>query len=345
MKITIFDGVNDTRPSIFEASWPELCEVFSEMSEDVTCHRSDKLNHKAMIPGLCVGRRANDNVEFLSALSADFDTYPDDPRYVGFHGFCDKLAREGFAFFAFTTTKNCKAHNRFRVVLPFAGEVPQELCRSAWQTCNEKFGSAIDPATKDPARLSFLPCAWTGNPFHDSTHGQMTLDEPFNAYRMKAKGNPILSAAEIAALAPMPGSVRSAPMVSPAIVRVGVSHSPAFGGADWDAFAHGHKPDSPVWSLVRSIERSPYLSIRKLEKLAANPGARDYRFLLATLYRAASQKTPINIDVLVELAEQFSRNYLMRPPPDDLRRQAQNAFEFVISNPDPRQPEAGKLNP
>jgi hypothetical protein len=353
MYITLFEGARDTAPQVFEPEWPDLCEILAGWT-NVRCHRSDKLDHGAMIPGLCVGSRSNANVRFLSALAADFDIGPDDLRYLGFHAFCDKLAREGLTFAAYTTTKNSASHNKFRVILPYASPVPVEHCRAAWHACNDKFQGAIDRSTKDPARLSFLPAAWVGNPFHDPTLGMVTLDNPFDAFRAIPRGDPILSAAEIAALDPVfsgamnfasePVGIAETPS-SPKVGARRVSHSPAapvLADADRASLSRDKGPDDPCWRMLSDLRRSPLVRPWMRDRLPQEQGSRDHRFLRACARNALKFQYPITTEALVALAEQFSRDCLHRRPPADLMRQAENALAWAFNNPaEPRQPDAG----
>lgn len=357
MKITLFNGVKDTRPQPYTATFPELCDLL-EGWQKVKCKRSDKLWYDAMIPGEC-GTRGNANVRSLSLPSADFDIGPDDPRYLSFQAFCDKLDREGLAYFAYTTTKNSGSHNRFRVLLPYAEAVPLECCRAAWHACNARFEGAIDASTKDPARLSFLPATWTENPFYEpkskdaDAKGMVTLIDPFNAFRVKASGKPILSVEEIAALDPIfsgamnfaPEPVGTAKMPSSPKVKArgyGRAFTPVLSDADRVTLSHGKGSDNPCWTIIADLSRSPLVKRWMLEKLPSEQGSRDYRFLLAAARYALGQNIPVRVATLTTLAEQFSRQYLRRAAPSDIARQAENALAWAFNNPtDPRQPEAG----
>ena len=201
MEITVFKSARNTKNDNMEVTWDSLCDFMEEWTR-VACHRSDKLNHHAMIFGRCCGPRNKSNIQFLSGLCADFDLGPADPRYVPFDDICDILDEMGFAYIAYTTTKSETAHNKFRLILPYARDIPVQFCAAAWHRCNEILGGGIDASTKDEARLSFLPADWQGNIFHDRDN-LIQMVNPFVAFRCNRNGNPILTDADITGLATM----------------------------------------------------------------------------------------------------------------------------------------------
>lgn len=323
MEITLFRGARDTAPDNFEVTWSELCEFVPGFMA-IQRKRSEKLDHDALIFGRCEGRRAKSNARFLSGLAADFDTAPDAPGYVTFAATCDRLEREGFAFIAYTTTANEARHNRFRLVMPYAHDVPFELCQPAWHACNEKFGGAIDASTKDESRLSFLPADWTENPFSDPSKGAVTLAEPFNAVRLSMTGKPVLSAAEIASLSLSVGISEQRRCSAPPVF-VDALREP-----ERRSLAHGKGANDPAWMLLASLSHSPLVKPWMLEQLPFEKGQRDYRFMTAAAGNAIRANIPITADVVETLAEQFSRERLHREPPRDVARQAENALAWAF---------------
>lgn len=323
LDITLFVGARDVRPTNIEGTWEELCR------ELLDCHafpfsRADKLDYAALIFGLCEGARANANVRYLSGLAADFDIGPDDNRYLSFDAMCDRLEREGLAFIAYTTTNNDAGHNKYRLLMPYARNVPVSHCRAAWLACNHKFAGSIDPGTKDPARLSFLPADWFGQ-------GSKPLADPFNAIRVNVSGAPILSNAELDGLNRL--DFAPAYVISLAAPRTAAS---AQGGVvrltadEATRLACGQAPNASCWNILAGLETSPIVPRWLLERLPGEPGQRDYRFMLATAKRALAQRLPVDVTTLVTLAQQFSRERLHREPPHDVERQAENALAWAL---------------
>lgn len=333
MEISLFKGANKTEPIIERYDWTELCALF-EMFAVEPCRRSDKLDREAFIFGRCAGKRAKANIKFLSGLAADFDLSASDPRYIGFDDMCARLDAEGRAYIAYTTTANDAGHNHYRLVMPYAEDVPAERCQAAWYACNAKFGGAFDPATKDESRLSFMPADWTENPFQDRSKGTVQLHNPFNRIAVRTTGKPILSAGEIGEL--------TVPAASAAARTVQSSGAPLT-DAERLAASRGKGIDDPYWQSATRLERNPLITPDIL-RIADVAGNRTYRFMLAVARRALVHGYPITAEALALLAEEFRAERLNKPPRADLPRQAQNALAFAVrSHPSgaPCQSDAG----
>ena len=202
MFITYFENARNTNSDVYDLTWSEIVISFQDAFA-IPRHRADKLDCPALIAGLCEGKRANGNVRHLSMFAADFDIAPDDSRYRPFDAMCRDLDYQGYAFAAYTTTTNTRGHNRYRIILPLAKNVPADNWLATWEACNAKFDGAVDRATKDPARLSFLPAQWHGDEYWDAgKRKRIKLTDPFNAFRTSSAGarRPILSDADIDAI-------------------------------------------------------------------------------------------------------------------------------------------------
>lgn len=323
MLITIFQNARNTSPTIFEVDWNWMCDTIP-LYLSTTPNRSAKLNHEAMIFGECDGPRAKANVRFLSGLAADFDIASSDPRYVSFSAMCDRLERDGYAFIAYTTTANDEGENRYRLLMPYAHDVPFELCQPAWFACNAKFGGAIDASTKDESRLSFMPADWQENPYADPRKGQVKLTAPFSAVRVNRIGKAVLSDVEIAALSPV--CLARSPVSRP------VSYQPSqpITPAEDNALSRG--VTSPLaWELLSDLWRSPLVT-DAMRNPDDEPNDRVWRFMGRVAWRAVKNQTPINHQCLVALASQFCRECLNREAPDELARRANDALAFAIRN-------------
>jgi len=325
MQITIFSNAKNTVPALYESDWDWMCDTIP-LYLAVKLNRSAKLDHSAMIFGECDGPRAKANVRSLSGLAADFDLPSSDPRYVSFSAMCERLEDDGYAFIAYTTTANDEGENRYRLLMPYAHDVPFALCQPAWFACNAKFGGAIDPSTKDESRLSFLPADWQENPYSDPRKGEVTLTAPFNEVRVNRAGKPILSDVEIAALVPF--ATRRTTGIAPSRVRTsGVSATLC---TDFSALERGVTNEFS-WQLLSDLRNSSLVTDAMLKPDTA-PNDRVWRFMGQVAGRAVRNQTPINLQCLVALATQFCRECLNRDAPDELARRACDALEFAIRN-------------
>lgn len=342
MDITTFDGAFDKRPSNYDLTFDELAQMY-EFASKQTVHRGDKLSRLAFILGKCEGYRANANIRHLSAFAADIDTPPDDPRYLTFDETCEMLS--GYAYIAHSTTTNCDDHHRFRLIFPLPQPVPASAWLRVWQHVNQRLDGKIDPATKDPARLSFAPACWTAEKYHDSSKGQVTLNRPFNAFRANLRGEFFVDAATVKKLT-AEALVMTGIMCAPTMnvsARIGTmsaaipdtaaksaaADAPSrLTGIQMDRLAKGYPDDWPGWAIYSSLISSPAAKLVPLASLAASSGSRDYRFMLSIACRSVENGFPISHDALLKLAEQFSQHYLKRSN-DRLSGQAMNALSYV----------------
>lgn len=321
MEISLFRSARDTQPQPWSGSWRELCELLGEASK-LPQSRGDKLGHLALIPGVCDGRRANHNMRVISAVCGDIDISPNDPRYLSFADACAMLRRNGLKFIAYTTTKNCAAHNRYRLILPYEHAIDVSYHLAAWQTCNHRLSDRFDPATKDPARLSFLPAQWHGTVQDDRTG--LPLAEPFNAFDFEVEGKPALTASELQALHSdhSPSAAHTAslsphlPLSNIEMLRLGL----------------GKDADAPFWKLIipEDIRKSIVVPRWTLDALPQEEGNRDYRFMRAVASYAVRNNIPICAEAIEVLADCFSRDYLHREPSPDAARQSENALRWAL---------------
>lgn len=341
IEITLFASAQSTQAHTLQTgvTWPEIVD-FCRGEAKVPRHRSNKLAAPALIAGRCEGTRANANVRFLSLICADFDLGPDDVRYRTFDDMVQYLAAEDLSFVAYTTTANTAGHNRYRIIMPLARNVSPTVWPAIWQAANAKFQNTFDPATKDPARLSFLPAHWIGNPYHDGRKGTVKLASPYNDFAAYDEGRPILSDDEIDGI--------EASQAAQALRQVSATRTHQRAGAQ----PHGAAQANPAASRANPSTLRPLLTgdvspiaARWLTSLAGPlvtkfmrdtlpniEGSRTHRFLCMAALRARDQEITINTDILHDLAA----NWLIqngRPSPRDLLRQARNAIDFVATQP------------
>jgi len=355
--ISLFTSARATASTpVLLDGWCDLGFFMQEQSQ-ISRRRDTKLDCPAMISGLCEGRRANANVRHLSFFAGDFDIAPDDPRYMTFQARCDWLDEAGFTYIAYTTTANCASHHRYRVLLPLPCDVPRDRWLPVWRACSRVFSDAIDIATKDPARLSFLPADWTGNPFWDAGKNKtITLVEPFNAFRTSRAGalRPVISQSGLDAIdasdpfiqfgdCPLETafSFRNSQPARPKPVPTYLSDTSPLTPAELSELSRGAPPAAPCWRIIGRLESSPLVSPWMREELPRQEGSRVHRFCLYAALNAVKHMIPITPHTLADLAAQWSTSHLFRPAPADTLRQAENALVWAIRNPSGDTPPLG----
>lgn len=358
MFITYFPNAHDTTALPADSDWSDIADFLREAFSHKR-HRADKLDCPAIIAGLCEGKRANGNVRHLSMFAADFDIAPDDSRYRPFDAMCRDLDYQGYAFAAYTTTTNTAGHNRYRVIFPLAKDVPADNWLATWEACNAKFDGAVDRATKDPARLSFLPAQWVDDDYWDAgKRKRIKLTEPFNAFRTSSAGasRPILSDADIDAIVTTSGligfghssAVPSPPRGGEPSRKSSVVPSYQTGKLTPDEvkeLARGRGDDALCWSIIGRLSSSPLVSRWMRESLPTEQGSRDHRFCLYAAQNAIKDNIPINITVLAALASEWSKVHLSRPAPADIERQAENALVWALRAPQEQTAETTAIQP
>ncbi|WP_286749981.1 hypothetical protein [Sphingopyxis sp. SCN 67-31] len=357
MFITYFNNARDPKASPYELTWSDIVS-FLQDAFSIERHRSAKLDCPALIAGLCEGKRANGNVRHLSMFAADFDIGADDRRYLSFEAMCRRLDYQGYSFAAYTTTTNTAGHNRYRIIFPLAKDVPADSWLATWEACNVKFDGAVDRATKDPARLSFLPAQWHGDDYWDAgKQKRIKLTDPFNEFRTSSAGasRPILSDADIDAIVATSGLIgfgHSSAVPSPP--RGGEPSRKSSAVPSYQAgkltpdeieyLARGRGADSRVWSTIGSLHSSPLVSRWMRESLPAEQGSRDHRFCLYAAQNAIRDNIPINIAVLAALASEWSELHLSRSAPSDIARQAENALCWALRAPQEQAADASAIS-
>ena len=330
LSISFFSSATEIVPLIGTATWSELVEFLAGwQSHDQ--QRTRKKSHPALVLAEITGTRRNDNVVAVYGIAADIDTPPTDDRYRPFEEMRDWLTQQGWAFVLYTTTKSALGHHRYRVVLRFEHAIAPEKHLAAWTAVNGKLGGVIDPGTKDPARLSFLPANWTGDYRDDRTGNFIAFPHGFNAFA-SSDGSPILTASELEELRSVDLAARRIRKSSSARSRGDDPHGDFRPAAPPAGFKQRHRAVLTDWS------RSPYIT-DWMRQIADEPGPREFRFMCAVARNAIRLGLWIDTDLLTDIGKTFSQHGLGRGVPDDLARQAKNALEFALA--EPSQPEAG----
>jgi hypothetical protein len=159
---TQYQNVKDTSGEQKNMPWSAWCDVFlrhavrgspSDTHDKKTLEREK--NGPAIILGEVEGPRRASSVRRIHALALDLEGL-DDGRLVEI---LDRISP--FTWALYSTHKHgaaCVHHGtRLRVILPLAEPIPPERFFGVWDALQELVGGANDPATRDLARLHFLP--------------------------------------------------------------------------------------------------------------------------------------------------------------------------------------------
>lgn len=138
-----FDYLKSVIPKPMATSWEQLSTLLMRSKE------TKRKDHRALWspviyqPGTT---RGNANVHSVTCLVVDMD------------GEAFDYARlDGLEYHAYTTWSHRPNDSHWHLVLPLKTPVPAEKWLSVWTRLHEKINIVGDPATKDPARIFYLP--------------------------------------------------------------------------------------------------------------------------------------------------------------------------------------------
>jgi hypothetical protein len=138
-----FDYLKSVIPKPVASSWTELSDLLLRNKETTTKNSRALWSPVIYQPGTT---RGNDNVHSVTCLVVDMD------------GEAFDYARlEGLEFHAYTTWSHRTDDPHWHLVLPLAKPVPAEQWSSVWTRLHERINVVGDKATKDPARVFYLP--------------------------------------------------------------------------------------------------------------------------------------------------------------------------------------------
>jgi putative DNA primase/helicase len=141
--VVYFDSVKSVQPKPFASNWVDLKERL--MHHEENAHKSDGALWSPV--EYYQGRtRGNTAVRFIEALVVDMDG----------ESFANANL-DGFEYLAYSTYSHRLNNPHYHLVLPLAERVPASLWRVVWEELHERLNLDGDPATKDPARIFYLP--------------------------------------------------------------------------------------------------------------------------------------------------------------------------------------------
>lgn len=146
IRFAVFSGVKSNVPRMETASLNQFLAMFEKHAV-----LADKASGKPWSPTIYRegASRRNADVEAMTALVIDVDDG------TPFSSLETRL--KPFRYVMHTSYSHTPGHPKYRVVLPLAAPIAVTEWPSAWRRLSLFVDGHADPATKDPARLYFLP--------------------------------------------------------------------------------------------------------------------------------------------------------------------------------------------
>ena len=138
-----FDYVKAVVPKEFAGSWVQL---FCRLSIRKETRRKDQRALWSPVIYAPGTTRANRNVEAVTCLVVDMDGEA-----------FDHARLDGLEWMAYTTWSHRPGDEHWHLVLPLKDPVPADRWAEVWTALHERINVVGDPATKDPARIFYLP--------------------------------------------------------------------------------------------------------------------------------------------------------------------------------------------
>jgi len=138
-----FDFVKAVVPKPLAGSWAHLSSQLLVSKETRSKDRRALWSPVVYAPGTT---RANCNVEAVTCLVVDMDGEA-----------FDHVRLDGLEYLAYTTWSHRPGDEHWHLVLPLKDPVPANMWSNVWAQLHERINVVGDPATKDPARIFYLP--------------------------------------------------------------------------------------------------------------------------------------------------------------------------------------------
>lgn len=138
-----FDYVKSVIPKPFAGSWIQLSSRLCIRKETRRKDQRALWSPVIYAPGTT---RSNRNVEAVTCLVVDMDGES-----------FDHARLDGLEWFAYTTWSHRPNDEHWHLVLPLKDPVPAHRWAEVWTRLHERINVVGDPATKDPARIFYLP--------------------------------------------------------------------------------------------------------------------------------------------------------------------------------------------
>jgi len=157
-----FPSVKSVYPKTIAESWMQFASMLGKHEEH------DKKSDGSLYSPVTYREyttRGNRNVSHIWALVADLDGEAFENCDIG-----------SYIHFAYTTWSHREDNPHWHVVFPFEQAVPVDNWEEVWHETHQRLGLKGDPATKDPARIFYLPQHEAGQPFRTHHSGWRFID-------------------------------------------------------------------------------------------------------------------------------------------------------------------------
>ena len=157
-----FPSVKSVYPKTIAESWMQFASMLGKHQEH------DKKSDGSLYSPVTYREyttRGNRNVSHIWALVADLDGEAFENCDIG-----------SYIHFAYTTWSHREDNPHWHVVIPFEQAVPVDNWEEVWHETHQRLGLKGDPATKDPARIFYLPQHEAGQPFRTHHSGWRFID-------------------------------------------------------------------------------------------------------------------------------------------------------------------------
>ena len=164
-----FDYVKSVIPKPLATSWEQLSTLLMVSKENKQKDRRALWSPVIYTPGTT---RGNANVAAVTCLVVDMDGEA-----------FDHARLDGLEYHAYTTWSHRPNDPHWHLVLPLSKPVAAAQWAHVWARLHEKVNIVGDPATKDPARIFYLPQHAQGMfPARLIQHGQRLDPEVFDDF-------------------------------------------------------------------------------------------------------------------------------------------------------------------
>jgi len=154
-----FDYTKAVVPKPFAGSWAQL---FCRLAIRKETRRKDQRALWSPVIYAPGTTRANRNVQAVTCLVVDMDGEA-----------FDHARLDGLEWMAYTTWSHRPGDEHWHLVLPLKHPVPADRWGEVWTELHERINVVGDPATKDPARIFYLPQYQPGrSPDRKLGHGE-----------------------------------------------------------------------------------------------------------------------------------------------------------------------------
>jgi len=157
-----FPSVKSVYPKTIAESWMQFASMLGKHEEH------EKKSDGSLYSPVTYREyttRGNANVTEIHALVADLDGEAFENCDIG-----------SYIHFAYTTWSHREDNPHWHVVIPFEQAVPVDNWEEVWHETHQRLGLKGDPATKDPARIFYLPQHEAGQPFRKHHSGWRFID-------------------------------------------------------------------------------------------------------------------------------------------------------------------------